>query len=54
MPDIAVGAVFCQKLIKHPKDENNIHLQTYKGMAAPLYHKAFEYELSNFALQSMQ
>ena len=42
MPDIAVGAVFCQQLIKHPKDENKIHLQTYKGMAAPLYHKAFE------------
>jgi hypothetical protein len=41
-PDIAVGAVFCDQLIKHPKDENNIHLQTYKGMAAPLYHKAFE------------
>lgn len=42
MPDIAVGAVFCQQLIKHPEDENKIHLQTYKGMAAPLYHKAFE------------
>jgi hypothetical protein len=42
MPDIAVGAVFCQQLIKHPKDENKIHLQTYKGMSAPLYHKAFE------------
>ncbi len=42
IPDIAVGAVFCQQLIKHPKDENKIHLQTYKGMAAPLYHKAFE------------
>jgi hypothetical protein len=41
-PDIAVGAVFCQQLIKHPEDENKIHLQTYKGMAAPLYHKAFE------------
>ena len=42
MPDIAVGAVFCQKLVKYPKDENKIHLQTYKGMAAPLYNKAFE------------
>ena len=42
MPDIAVGAVFCQQLIKRPKDENKIHLQTYKGMAAPLYHQAFE------------
>lgn len=41
-PDIAVGAVFCQQLVKHPEDENNIHLQTYKGMAAPLYHKAFD------------
>jgi len=41
-PDIAVGAVFCQQLLKHPKDENKIHLQTYKGMAAPLYHKGFE------------
>ncbi len=42
MPDIAVGAVFCDQLIKHPKDENKIHLQTYKGMAAPLYHKPFD------------
>lgn len=42
MPDIAVGAVFCQQLIKHPKNENKIHLQTFKGMAAPLYNKAFE------------
>lgn len=41
-PDIAVGAVFCDQLIKTPKDENKIHLQTYKGMAAPLYHKPFE------------
>ncbi|MFC2103953.1 hypothetical protein ACFLS4_01210 [Bacteroidota bacterium] len=44
MPDIAVGAVFCEQLIKYPKDENKIHLQTYKGMAAPLYHKPFENE----------
>ena len=41
MPHIAVGAVFCDQLVKHPKNENKIHLQTYKGMAAPLYHQAF-------------
>ena len=55
-PDIAVGAVFCDQLVKTPKDENKIHLQTYKGMAAPLYHQPFEDDenLSNELDESIQ
>lgn len=45
-PNIAVGAVFCNQLIKKPEDENQIHLQTFKGLAAPLYNKPFDEEQS--------
>jgi len=41
-PDIAVGAVICKEILKQPKDENRIHLQTLKGMVTPLYYEPFE------------
>ncbi|HPD96495.1 MAG TPA: hypothetical protein PLA24_11460 [Tenuifilaceae bacterium] len=45
-PDIAVGAVVCNELVKYPEDENRIHAQLQKGMIAPLYTKPFDSDVS--------
>jgi len=45
-PDIAVGAVVCNLLVKRPEKENQIHISTQKGMLTPLYMEPFETSLN--------
>ncbi|MEJ5315963.1 MAG: hypothetical protein WHS63_03065 [Tenuifilum sp.] len=41
-PDIAVGAIVCNEMVKRPEKENQIHINIQKGMLAPLYLDPFE------------
>lgn len=46
MPDIAVGAVVCNQMVKLPEKENQIQISLQKGMMAPLYLEPFERNIS--------
>ncbi|MEW5846169.1 MAG: hypothetical protein AB1777_07885 [Bacteroidota bacterium] len=51
-PDIAVGAVVCNEMIKRPENENQIHVNIQKGMLAPLFFEPFESSLNPVDLNS--
>ncbi|MDI3525844.1 MAG: hypothetical protein PWR03_27 [Tenuifilum sp.] len=46
-PDIAIGAVVCNELIKKPEKENQIHINIQKGMLAPLFLEPFERDINS-------